>query len=465
MKKNPYHSTKTKQPVASVWRLLLNSFVGFAAWCASVTFGVHYHCVCSLCVHSSDHMCHWCSLFPLQRSVSKAAEKTLCCCCCAKGPIKLAATINKLGFCNGDQIELRIVAENQTDRDLGHIKVSLVRQGVGQVRNNRKYVPATQAEFSSLSCILVFSCCFIERRGVEESVLGALFRPFSTFFIDTPSASAGVFSGVSFVSKFLAFDLHVLISAAALTRELFMLARRRRSFQRTERSPWLPSRCQSAISAQVLPHRLFLCSTTWRYGCLPGSIVLNTQYWAPNWAWNKDVDMCCRLDSHTLKFVSCSPCGFGGIFICLFLLLDVITVCLLPCRHLLGWIIIFFFIHHFHLCTELSTSSVCKWVSCCDTCAGFRLKLKCRGGSTAVSSLTLSLGQLTPAIRSGRMWRILSVLCFARLAGVRTFSRLLVPRACQRWVVLTVLECFLLSCLGYWLICVHSYFVPECSFQ
>ncbi|XP_065194631.1 arrestin domain-containing protein 3-like [Sycon ciliatum] len=72
----------------------------------------------------------------LRRSITKAAEKTLCCCCCSQGPVKLRATINKLGFCNGDSIDLKFSAENNTDRELGTLRVRLLREEIAKVRNN-----------------------------------------------------------------------------------------------------------------------------------------------------------------------------------------------------------------------------------------------------------------------------------------------------------------------------------------
>ena len=53
-------------------------------------------------------------------------EKMICCLCCESGPLRLQASIDRVGFCPGEAVVVSATAENITNRVMRGIRVSLI---------------------------------------------------------------------------------------------------------------------------------------------------------------------------------------------------------------------------------------------------------------------------------------------------------------------------------------------------
>ena len=59
--------------------------------------------------------------------LSNSNEKTVCCLCCASGPISLAVTIDRAGYCPGESIAISVMTENYSSRKITAIRATLKR--------------------------------------------------------------------------------------------------------------------------------------------------------------------------------------------------------------------------------------------------------------------------------------------------------------------------------------------------
>ncbi|XP_065904700.1 arrestin domain-containing protein 3-like [Dysidea avara] len=74
----------------------------------------------------------------LTAPLSSSNEKTVCCLCCASGPISLAVTIDRGGYCPGESIAISTEAENHTNRRIRAVRASLEQRAVYYARGHSR---------------------------------------------------------------------------------------------------------------------------------------------------------------------------------------------------------------------------------------------------------------------------------------------------------------------------------------
>lgn len=67
-------------------------------------------------------------------------EKDICCCCCRSGPLCLQASIDRSGYCPGEEIFFRIKIENHSNKSMCGVEVLLLQQLTLKIEGIQSYV-------------------------------------------------------------------------------------------------------------------------------------------------------------------------------------------------------------------------------------------------------------------------------------------------------------------------------------
>ena len=67
-------------------------------------------------------------------------EKHICCCCCRSGPLCLQASVDRSGYCPGEEIIFQIKIDNHTNKSMEGVEVLLLQQLTLQIEGIYSYI-------------------------------------------------------------------------------------------------------------------------------------------------------------------------------------------------------------------------------------------------------------------------------------------------------------------------------------